>query len=234
MPAAEAYLKRRRNVLPVIYFPRRKYAQKCIRQVVQAARPNSSSNDAPQMNEIDEIPNMLENNDVPMVGVEQIAVEVDQCDEIQFVPENPDIRVAQAARFQLREAELQDTLDHTKKVVAKREEELQRRERVIQNLHSLLGVVDLTEESLNIYDDILMSIENDQNAGSDSIEIIDDPSDESGDEFTSNKENERPVVLAPQSQVNGENNIQTDMMFSFQHGFVENVNKFIHLFMVWS
>lgn len=225
MPPAEAYLKRRRNILPVTYFQHRKYARKTNAKVAL----NSPANDIPQINDVDEIQNVSANNDVQMAQVEhEHPREVNENLEVQNVAGNNGLQIVQSKRILSREAELLDELDHAKNIVAKREKEMKQYEQTIQNLHSLLGAVDLTEDALNTYDDILMSNENVQNAA----ETIDDSSDESLDEsHCTDKENHQPD--GHNQQANTTNCNQTDMMFSFQHEFVENVNYFINLFIIY-
>lgn len=224
MATAETYLKRRRNILPVIYFPRRKHARS-----VHTSHRNPPTNDVPQVNEAENIPNVPE-NDAEMVQDEQNQLlEVNEIADVQIVPENNEERMAVVAQIPSRETELQYELVNTKETMAKREEELERCKRTIQNLQSLLGAVDLTEDDLDVYDGILMSNENNQNAGTNAVETINDSSDESADE-SANKENAQP--MAPNQQSNTANHSRTDMMFSFQHEFVEEVNKLTHRFVI--
>lgn len=207
--------------MPVVYFPRRQYARK-----PNPVKRHPPINDI--VNDMEMIPNVQENNDVAMVPVNQNQLYVmnEPDNDIQIVPNENDARMVHSARIQSREAELQYELEHTKETMAKREEELQQCKSTIQNLHSLLGDVDLTEEQLDVYDDIMMSNEENQIATT-AVETIDESSDESVDDFNGNKENAQPFESNQQPSTANRN--RTDMMFSFQHAFVENVNTFIQL-----
>lgn len=173
-------MKRRRNILPVTYFPHRKRARKTNAKVPQ---PNSPAYNIPQINDVNEIQTVAQNNDQQMAQVERIQsrevneihgsqngaenndihmthVEQNDSHVVQNLPGNNGLQIVQSKRIDSHEAELLNELDHSKKVVAKREKEMKQYEHTIQNLQSLLGAEDLTEDALNTYDDILMSNEN--------------------------------------------------------------------------
>lgn len=192
MDAAQTYLRKRRNVLPVAYFPGRKGTRQ--RKMIAPATD------------------------------QHVAIQIEPLDDvIQIDTENEATQMTSAAQIPSHEEELQYDLDQARRTVAKREEKLQRCQQTIQNLHSYLGTVDLTVEELDVYDDILMSNETTQN-GTNIVESMHEStsSDSSVDGAGVNKENEEPLLRNQQQKT--PKNSGTDMMFSFQHEFVEDVH----------
>lgn len=212
MPIAETYMSRRRNILPKIYLETRKYTRK--RQVNRVQHSNV-------VIEIEQAQqNVFENGNVVMNEVDQDQrVEAHQRND-----ENGDVQMNEYVEIQPAESRQDDVaieLGIAREIIAKRDGQINLYEKTIQNLHSLLGEVDLTEDELNDYDEILMSNEETKIVGQEivSVEESEEDSDCESDENKENQQQNVHIDRAPDTITKN----QKDMMFSFSHEFTVDV-----------
>lgn len=134
------------------------------------------------------------------------------------VQENYDMQMNEVDQVQqeARQNEIQNELNDAKRIIAKREKQVEAYERTIQNLQSLLGIVDLTEDIIKEYDEVLLSSDESENE-EDHIGSGDKADDDDPD-----KENQEPNT--GNQLPNAENRKQVEMMFSFSREFIVDVS----------
>lgn len=147
-----------------------------------------------------------ETNQQPVVDqLMQQAMEVEEPIEVQESNQQP--VVAQAMQQPV-------NVHQTPETIAKKEMQIVMLKKTIQHLNTRIGIEDLTVGEMQLYEEILLS-------SSDESDGSDDSDDKGTLSNCGNNENFNPNIQPTK---------QTEMLFSFSHGFILNVgNLFAHI-----
>lgn len=197
----DAYMSRRRNIIPLNYYPkknnsprRRRIVRQRIKErvVAQAVEPNHELDMQPVPTDALQLIERFGIQEPTNQGPMQVNRVLEEARVISYQP------------IDLHEAEQNVIL------LAKKEKQIEQYQRTIQCLHMRIGPEDLTVERMKEYGEILLSSAEDSNGDSD---------DDDAQANSANKENIEQIIT--------QNQKQTDTHFSFSHEFVLNV-RYLH------